>query len=236
MIDWIQIHKPTSISTNDDAINYSLDANGQKFVIFADAQTNGRGRRGRSWIGLKGNLFASLGVSMPLSACGALTFITSLALVQSILSLSPHQQVSIKWPNDVLIKGQKLSGILIEKGKGDYLIVGVGVNIKEIPNSSEVMYPTTSLYQEGVIIDKEDFLDLFLHKFDFLIQEFMQNGFAPIREKWLKYAKGLGDEIRIMQEQTEKRGVFSGVDENGLLLLTRNGKIEKISTGDVFLR
>ncbi len=235
MNEWIKIHNKITTSTNDDAIAYSAKADGTEFVISADQQTKGRGRRGRTWIGLQDNLFMSLGVRFAPYQYAQAVFITSLALARSILYLSPTENVTIKWPNDVLVRRSKVSGILLEKGENDYLIIGVGVNIVSSPPEQEVMYPTISLQDVGISIDKQEFMTLFLNNFSALCQQYAQKGFAPIREEWLTLATGLGEEIRIMQEQTEKRGIYSGVDDNGLLLLDNNGKIEKISAGDVFV-
>ena len=122
MKDWKWIDLPETGSTNDEARKYSAVAGGGKFVITAVRQNNGRGRRGRSWVGMEGNLFMSLGIEVPLAWPGQLIFIVTLALAQSILKLSPAEDVRIKWPNDVLVRGCKISGILLEKGEGGYVI------------------------------------------------------------------------------------------------------------------
>ncbi len=235
MIEWTYIHKQITSSTNDDAIEYSAHAQGESFVITANQQYNGRGRRGRSWIGQEGNLFASLGIVCPLTKCGDLAFITALALTYSILNLSSQEDIKIKWPNDVLVRGAKISGILIEKGHNDYLIVGVGVNISSFPQLQGVNYSATSLHNIGITTTCEDFLDVFIKQISFWFQQYTMLEFAFIRQEWLKYAIGIGTEIKIMQEQNEKRGIFYGIDDTGLLLLKKDDKIEKISAGDVFI-
>lgn len=235
MKEWTIIHKTITHSTNDDAIIYSERAEHKKFVVLAEQQTQGRGRRGRNWIGENGNLFASLGIVYPLNRCGDLAFIASLAVAQTILDLSPKEDIKIKWPNDVLVRNHKISGILIEKGANDYLIVGIGVNISSAPSLDNTAYKATSLQDIYISIGCSDFLESLLNNFDLLMEENIRHGFAPIRNKWLKYAAAIGKEIKIMQEQTTKKGIFSGIDDNGRLLLQTDDKIEKISAGDVFI-
>ena len=235
MKEWTIIHKTITHSTNDDAINYSEQAEHKKFVVLAEQQTQGRGRRGRNWIGENGNLFASLGIVYPLNRCGDLAFIASLAVAQTILDLSPKEDIKIKWPNDVLVRNHKISSILIEKGANDYLIVGIGVNISSAPSLDNTAYKATSLQDIYISIGCSYFLESLLNNFDLLMEENIRHGFATIRNKWLKYAAAIGKEIKIMQEQTTKKGIFSGIDDNGRLLLQTDDKIEKISAGDVFI-
>ena len=221
-------------STNDEAIKLSSEREHGKFVVTAVRQENGRGRRGRRWIGLDGNLFMSIGVEVPINKLGQLIFVVTLALAQSILKLSPHEDVQVKWPNDVLVRGRKISGILLEKGAGEYIIAGIGINVKYAPDLVGKNYDSISLSEIGVDIDRLMLMDIYLGCFDELFAQWQIKGFEPLRQTWLRLAVGIGQEIKIVQEQTEKRGIFSGVDLDGLLLLERNGTIEKICAGDVF--
>lgn len=236
MKEWEWIDLPSVGSTNDVAVEHSSARKHGKFVITAARQENGRGRRGRSWIGLEGNLFMSLGVEVPLSRLGQLIFVVTLALAQSILKLSPQEDVRVKWPNDVLVRGGKISGILLEKGAGEYIIAGIGVNVKHAPELVGKSYRSISLAEIGINIERLELLELYLSCFDELFDLWQKQGFEPLRQKWLSLAVGLGQEIQVVQEQTEKRGIFSGVDADGLLLLDVNGKIEKICAGDVFFK
>lgn len=232
--DWFWQDLPATGSTNDDAISHSATAQHKKFVITAQRQHKGRGRRGRNWIGMDGNLFMSLGIESPLAELGELVFVVSLSLAQSIKTIAPHHNIQLKWPNDVLIDGAKISGILLEKGTGDYLIIGIGVNVTAAPELECLIYPAASLATKGIRIDRIELLRLFLSEFDRQLVIWREQGFMPIKQQWLDLACGLGSEIKVVQEQTEKRGIFSGVDDNGLLLLDMDGKIVKIYAGDVF--
>ena len=236
MKEWEWIDLPIVGSTNDEAVKQSAEREHGKFVVTAIRQENGRGRRGRSWIGLEGNLFMSLGVEVPLNRLGQLIFVVTLALAQSVLKLSPQEDVKLKWPNDVLVRGRKISGILLEKGAGDYIIAGIGGNVKHAPELVGKSYRSISLSEIGVDIERLEFLELYLSCFDELFALWAENGFETLRQVWLNMAIGLGEEITVVQEQTEKRGIFSGVDADGLLLLERDGNIEKICAGDVFFK
>lgn len=233
--DWNWMDLEEVGSTNDEALAFSVHAKNKKFVITACRQGNGRGRRGRNWVGLEGNLFMSLGLELPLHLLGQLVFVVSLSLAECLKKLAPQADVKIKWPNDVLVGGAKISGILLEKGHRNYVIVGIGVNIKKAPQLSGVTYQMTSLADLSVEIDRIKFLQRFLKTLNRELQNWQQNGFAGLRNRWLTMATGLSAEIRVVQEQTEKRGIFSGVDENGMLLLKTNDKTEKIYAGDVFI-
>ena len=236
MKEWEWIDLPSVGSTNDVAVEHISERKHGKFVITAARQENGRGRRGRSWIGLEGNLFMSLGVEVPLSRLGQLIFVVTLALAQSILKLSPQEDVRVKWPNDVLVRGGKISGILLEKGAGEYIIAGIGVNVKHAPELVGKSYRSISLAEIGINIERLELLELYLSCFDELFDLWQKQGFEPLRQKWLSLAVGLGQEIQVVQEQTEKRGIFSGVDPGGRRLIDIKGKIEKICAGDVFFK
>ena len=216
----------------------NLDSLDDRTVIHALSQTSGRGRFTRAWKNLgAGNLFLSF-VLKPSndfrSVYSNLTQYLSVVLCNILESYGITPQ--IKWPNDVLVRGRKISGILLEKGAGDYIIAGIGVNVKHAPELVGKNYRSISLSEIGVDIERLDFLELYLSCFDELFALWAENGFESLRQAWLNMAIGLGEEITVVQEQTEKRGIFSGVDADGLLLLERNGNIEKICAGDVFFK
>lgn len=222
-------------STNDEIKKLSANVIGEKIVISAKSQTNGRGRRGRDWISLGGNLFFSLGIECELSGLGPLVFISSLSLWKTIQDLNPLLDVKLKWPNDVLVNDKKVSGMLLEKGEGHYLIVGIGINIKTAPLLVSTIYPTTSLLDAGIDIDRLDFLRSYLQNFDNYINLWRREGFEPIRSGWLKNVKGLNNEILIRTDQVERSGIFRGIDEHGSLELeVFSGRIEKFYAGDIF--
>lgn len=232
--DWLWIDYEEAVSTNDRAKLLTKDTKGHKYIVTAQRQTGGRGRRGKSWIGMPGNLFMSLGMEAELRDFAQMIFVVSLSLLETIRCLSPDADVKLKWPNDVLVNSRKVSGILLEKGEGDYLIIGIGVNIVAAPKIEGLIYPTVSLEDAGIKTDRITVMKKYIEIFDANRQAWKDSGFEAIRQRWLADVKGLGCEIKVHAEKEDKTGVFSGIDENGAMQLDVNGKIEKIYAGDIF--
>ena len=212
-------------STNDTAQSYPPFS-----VIHAGRQTKGRGRMGRTWDSFDGNLFMSLVVPQP-AVPSDYSFITALAVALTLAPLSPR----IKWPNDVLINGKKISGILLETAReqADKLIIGIGINITDCP--TETLYPTTCLRECGVDTTAKVILDKVLQNFEDVLTSYQQSGFQEIRRKWLEFATGLGETIHVRLPNRELTGIFNGLDENGALLLKTPEKEYTFTAGDVFM-
>ena len=232
--DWRIICFDELASTNDTALEYSQKVHGDSLVIKAERQTAGRGRRGRSWVGLDGNLFFSLLLEFDIKNLGALVVICALSLLQSIKRLKPKADVLLKWQNDVLLNGRKVSGILLEKGAGKYMVAGIGVNVKQSPETANMLYPVISLKQAGIDVSADELLKLYLKIFCDNINLFNEKGFDILRRRWLENAKGVGKRITVRQNDNTDEGIFRGIDDNADLLLERNGVIGKILAGDVF--
>lgn len=233
--DWQILRFKKLNSTNDTALEYSSSADGC-YVIRADEQTAGRGRRGRVWQGLKGNLFFSLLLKFATEKLGELVIISAVSLYQSIKQIKPQADVLLKWPNDVLLNGAKVSGILLEKAAGDYMVVGIGVNIEQSPRGEDMLYPATSLKEAKINVTGDDFLALYLRTFSNNINVLNTEGFESLRRFWNDNAKAVGDEIVVRQEKKDLQGIFRGIDEKANLLLEKDGKTDKITFGDVFYK
>lgn len=233
---WRWADYPELESTNDEALRLSSALSDKdKIVITTRRQTKGRGRRGRSWIGQKGNLFMSLLLHWPQAESGALVFIVSLALLRAVRQFLPQTDVCLKWPNDVLVEGKKVSGILLETAASGMMVAGIGVNIEAAPESREILYAVTSLRKAGANCSRIDFLKAFLVKFNEVCGIYKNSGMAALAEIWQSQAKGIGGPITVHMPKTEEKGIFKGIDGNGLLLLeSSSGSIKTISAGDVF--
>ncbi len=225
-------------STNDEAIRQSAEMrDGACFVVTARRQTAGRGRRGRSWLGFEGNLFMSLGFPAGVGDFSIYVFVSSLSLfnVIKLLSNDVDVKLELKWPNDVLLNGAKVSGILLEKGAGDYLIAGVGVNVAFSPAAGEMPYATTSLAACGIRITREVLLQKYLAEWNKTVMLWQTKGFGVLRSQWLKNAQGLGKEISVTLGKNVRKGIFKGIDEDGALLLNEDGRVVRIMAGDVWI-
>lgn len=231
---WLWIDKEEVGSTNDEALALSREKKSGNYVVTAKRQNNGRGRRGRSWVGYDGNLFMSFLQPVELAKIGQIVFVVSLSLFESLQELFPKIDMKLKWPNDVLVEGNKISGILLEKGEGDYLICGIGVNLVGAPKLEDVLYPATSLRDKGYEVDRLTLFKKYVEIYDKNCNLWQEQGFAPIREKWLKNVKGLGEKIEVHTDKENKLGIFKDIDENGVLLLERKNGLEKIYAGDIF--
>lgn len=224
-------------STNETAKHIELNDENRVSIVQADVQTAGRGRRGRAWIGREGNLFFSLALRVSeISRLGEYSFLTALALAEAIKEIAPDLRPECKWPNDVLIDGAKISGILLETdGKRgiERLIIGVGVNLMPL-EGGEMLYPVTSLAQKGCFASKETVLSAFAKHFDYWDGIRRKNGFSPVLTAWKNIAYGLGGEITVNLPDRSLKGVFSGLDKDGCLLLNNSDGEYKITAGDVF--
>ncbi|MCQ2741062.1 MAG: biotin--[acetyl-CoA-carboxylase] ligase [Alphaproteobacteria bacterium] len=229
--EWLWIDYPSVSSTNDIAKNYKTDNKEEKVLITAEEQVKGRGRRGRTWISAKGNLFMSLLFSTKVSPSD-IAFVTSLSIAQTLKKADNHLNVNIKWPNDILINGKKVSGILIEVGESG-IVVGIGINLVCSPAQSETIYTATNLKDEGIDISRESFLEKMLDVFADNLKKCEISGLQAIREDWLNFAYNLHNSISIRQGNNFQSGIFMGIDEQGFLLLKQQNKIEKISVGDI---
>lgn len=235
-------------STNDEAKR--LAALGEEVcpdgtLVWAKSQTAARGRRGRAWESMDGNLFLSLVLrpDVPAMEATQLGYVAALAIYDTIGELCPAgYEAACKWPNDVLLNGKKFCGILLEAsgdgaGNLDWLVLGVGINVARHP--TDVDYPTTSMHAEGAIhVTREDTLVSFARNFLLWTRAWMDDGFAKIRENWLWRAKGLNEPIDVRLENEILSGIFIGIDETGALLLRRDmdndSDIMTITVGDVF--
>lgn len=231
-------------STNSEALRLVKANVTGDFIIVAREQTAGRGQKGRVWESIPGNLHASilLESNFDLNRLKELSFLTAVALHKTIISFNkklktPSIKPELKWPNDVLIIGKKVAGILLESiryNDKNYVIVGVGVNTHFVPNIHNIL--VTSLLNEGMILKhSDDFLSEFMINFHFYYKQWQTaNDFANIKKEWLKFAYHLNKNITLNDGTQKVTGIFKGVDESGALCIgLSNGKIQSFSAGDV---
>ena len=224
-------------STNSEARRLAEAGEAGPIWIIAEKQTAGRGRRGRSWETLSGNLAATLLLRPKASreAVGQLSFAAALAVADVAAHFAPAAAITVKWPNDVLADGRKLAGILLESGTDStagWLAVGIGINLAAAPEGTE--FPATALAEFAGAPSPDDALALLAARFVHWYDAWMSGGFETLRAAWLARAGGLGLPIRARLPHETRHGVFEGIDGNGALLLNEQGRIHTIAAGEVF--
>ncbi|SEL48881.1 BirA family transcriptional regulator, biotin operon repressor / biotin-[acetyl-CoA-carboxylase] ligase [Roseivivax marinus] len=209
--------------------------------VMARRQTAGRGRRGRAWANPEGNFAATL-VLQPREAPGVValrSFVAALALFDAMVAVTGRADpFALKWPNDVLLNGGKVAGILLETHAGGALAIGIGVNLVAAPDAAEVeagaVRPVSLMAETGAAVGPEDFLDQLAQAYAAREASFVTYGFAPIREAWLSRAARLGETVTARTGTSETVGRFETVDPSGnLVLMTPKGRVG-IAAADVF--
>ena len=223
-------------STLDEARRRAGDMAGPTW-IFAHRQTAARGRRGRAWVQPPGNFSASVFLPSPGAPARAAqrSFIAALALSDTLEALGVES--ALKWPNDVLVQGGKLAGILLEGLPGGALAIGIGVNLAQAPTADQVepgAVAPVALAAEGVQITPDDFLPLLARAFAAREESLATYGFDPIRSAWLARAARLGQPITVRLPHETCSGTFADVDGTGQLVLSTDDGLRYIAAGDVF--
>lgn len=230
-------------STNDEAMRrLAAGAACHGDVIRAERQSAGRGRRGRRWHSPAGNLHVSIiAVLPPFDEIGQIAFVAALAVGAAADEVAPKSvDVRYKWPNDILIDGRKMGGILIETDRtqdaGGHAVVGFGINLAEAP--ADTSYPATSLGAAGAgEVSPAAFLGPLCRGFDRWYRRWTADGFAPVRAAWLDRAAGIGAAIEARLATETVHGTFRGINEAGALVLAQDGGRERIiPAADVFFR
>lgn len=240
------LFKRSVASTNSWAKKFAKLGAGDGTVFLAESQTAGRGRFERRWVSPKGGLWVSVILRpklRPKEAFG-LVFVASLAVAEVLKKLY-KLETQVKWPNDVLVGGKKVCGILVETksdGKSlEYVVVGVGINadfgIKRcLP---EALWKTaTSLEDElGVKVELEPLLGELLEKFERLYGVSLEKGFSVVLGKWKKYAGFLGCQVEVLSMNERLAGLALDVNGDGSLVLKlADGTVKHVFAGDVVLR
>ena len=231
-------------STNAAALR--LVHNGVKgnLVIHAKQQTDGKGRHGKEWISGEGNFYLSilLDPTFTIQSGSGLSFVTALAIKDAfaqILGVS-YSELKFKWPNDILLNGKKIGGILLEtsstphKNIPSWFIVGVGINLMNFPDNTD--FPATSLRHEGFgEIPCNLMLNAFMDSFAKRYNIWHNRGFGMLKLEWLDSAYNLNMPVSIHFKGKRISGIFEGIDDVGSLLMRlEDGQLHKIIAGEVF--
>ena len=226
-------------STNDEAKRQAEGGGAEEWtLVWARAQTAGRGRHGRRWESPEGNLYCSLLLKPPCPPAQAaeIGFVAGLAIYDAIGHFAPPGlEAWCKWPNDILLGDAKVAGVLLENQAPDWLVLGTGINVACYPADAD--FPATSLWEQGAPgITVEDMLEAFCRHFLTWYNRWRDDGFTPIRTRWLQRARGLDEKISVRLPGETVSGVFAGLDDDGALLLEGPDGDRRIAAGDVFFR
>lgn len=229
-------------STNAEGLRRAAAGEHGPLWISAASQTEGRGRSGRVWRSLPGNLFASLIVTpdCDMETASQLALLSGVAMhdaVAELLGVSPHP-LELKWPNDLLLGGAKIAGVLLETARfgGDLaVVIGFGLNIASHPDDSNQR--TTSLAAEGIECAPDVALRTLAKNMDCWLQSWSDGkGFERVRQAWLDRAGPTGRPLRIRMGEKMTEGVYAGLDTKGALRLDTGSGETRVTAGDVFFR
>lgn len=230
-------------STNSEVKRLCDQGMAEGAVVVAAAQTSGRGRLGRSWVSPLGNLYFSilLKPKVTLDVLSQLSLVAGIALAQTIKYYQGNSDgITLKWPNDVLLKCQKAAGILVEteiessSTDGIPCYLGIGVNFNSAPDLT--VYPATCLNEFlNIVPEVEDFLQQYLIIFSSLYEIWQKRGFSVLKSEWLEFAHGLGQTVTaIAGREGLVTGVFETItDQGGLVIKDQIGKKNVISSSEV---
>ena len=226
-------------STNADLRDLARAGADEGFWLRAERQTGGRGRQGRVWESPPGNCYASTLVRLrptdPPAATLALTVAVALAeAVDVYLSKGGAASSVLKWPNDLLIDGAKLSGILLERIE-DAVVIGIGVNVAYHPDLPDRR--TTSLAAHGVVVTPDHFVETLADSVAHWVSRWRGEGLAVVCKRWLALGHPVGTALTArLSDGSAVDGLFDGLDQDGALLLRRaDGTRQVIHAADVFL-
>jgi BirA family biotin operon repressor/biotin-[acetyl-CoA-carboxylase] ligase len=224
-------------STNDDVMALGRAGAAEALWLRADVQTGGRGRQGRAWIAPPGNLSASTLVRLrpgdPPAA--SLALLAGVALHEAASAWAQGAPLALKWPNDLLLDGVKLAGILLERS-ADAVVAGFGVNLAHAPDLPD--RPATCLAAAGIAPPPADlFLDDLAASFARWLAVWRGEGLGAVLGRWRACAHPPGTALRVLLPDGETlEGLFDGLDEQGgLRLRLPGGGISEIQAADVFL-
>lgn len=229
-------------STNALCLERAVSGHPGKLWIQAVIQTAGRGRRGRLWESPEGNLFASLLLidPAPPERIGELPLLSAVALAEAVdKAAGTLQMVGLKWPNDLLVNGAKLSGILLEAEtlKSGKLAAVMGFGVNCVSHPAPALYEATDLRSLGYQVSADRLFQALAGTLANYLAVWQQpGGFENIRRDWLKRAAHLGRQITVRAAQEDITGIFDDLDSRGHLVLRQeDGRKRTIYAGDVFL-
>lgn len=226
-------------STSDVCLERARAGELTGLALLALRQTKGRGSRGRNWVDAGQSLALSMlldGEQMGQDALGGWPFVASLAFFDGLAAAMPaaRHHLQIKWPNDILLDGQKLGGILIER-EGDRLVIGMGANLANAPNADAIGRQAANLARYGEAPQPRAVAEAILAQMTHWLTVWREQGFSILCTEWLKRAHPVGTPLVVSGGTTYEKGRFAGLAADGRLLLETENGMKTIATGDILL-
>lgn len=232
---------PETVSTNSLAMEMASKGDPEGTVVIAETQTGGKGRLGRKWISPKGNLYLSviLRPEIPVHRAPLLTLMGAVAVASAIRKVCGIQAV-IKWPNDILISGKKVSGLLTEMSAEQdrirHIVLGIGIDVnmplEDLPADVRAL-ATTLAAEQGVMIDRTHLVRQVMRELDHWYQAFLADAREVLNE-WTTLNVTIGNRVAVSNAGTSLEGQAQAIDEEGRLIISLDdGTTRLVAAGDV---
>jgi len=231
-------------STNEKAKSLAVEGKPEGTLVVAESQTKGRGRRGRKWFSPPGGgIYLSMLLRPKVAPHQAykITLMTAVAVAEAVLAMLPSLNVKIKWPNDILVDGKKMAGILTEISTDmdvvDFIVVGLGlnVNIDSFPEELEGQATSVSMCTKGSF-PRSALIRAYLQYFEKYYGIFGKGGFNVIMHRWRELSDIIGQDVMVDIMGEKHVGEATDVDDEGVLILKDSrGVVQRIFSGDVML-
>ncbi len=229
-------------STNIKGMELGESGSPEGTIVLTETQTNGKGRLGRKWISPEGNIYLSI-ILRPKILPSEAPLITLMAAVASASALrnALNIGVNIKWPNDIILDGKKVGGILTEMNsetdRVNYIVIGIGVNVNMdlsiLPPDVRIT-ATTIKEKIGSDIRRAEILSLLIKELDRWYKIFLNEGPGPVLDEWRGLSQGIGKKVKVTSLDSVIEGLAEGIDDYGRLIVRlEGGRVEKVASGDV---
>ncbi len=243
-LGWGLYLRETVDSTNAEALRLLQAGANAPFLVLAEYQANGRGRRGRVWVSPPAqNIYYTLALKILTGSHGlaGLSLVVGLAVLKALRSVGV-ERAGVKWPNDIYADGVKIAGILLEL-TGDpadicHVIIGIGINVNMSPGIEKVDQPWTSVMtQIGALVDRSELVNVLTESLHYYLSVHARDGFSSLRDEWQEHHIWHGRHCVLSTGTREVKGVVTGIDEQGALrLMVDEQKEQLFSGGELSLR
>lgn len=227
-------------STNDVAHRFAKDGARSGTIILADFQTKGRGRNAKKWVAQKGENIVTSVILRPTVSLENLTYLPLLAALSVAQTVEEiiGERVEIKWPNDILIRRKKVSGVLVETsaqaGAVDYVVVGIGLNVNQAQFPDDLAERATSLFLEtGVLHDQATLFVSLMRFLDANYARLESGDTESILSMWRAHCEMFGKHITFYQGDLKREGIALDIDERGFLKVEIEQKEERLSQAEI---